>query len=89
MARGLDRFDADKLQAIQDSMSLMPPTTLRSFMSSWEEAAAGDDPEATESFLDEWYRRARFAAAQHARPVNPEIDPAEWLEFPGDVMSEP
>jgi hypothetical protein len=88
MALALDRSDTNKMQAIQDSMSFLPPSALQAFISSWEDAVRADDPETLASVLEEWHRRARFVAAQRSRPVDPAIDPAEWVEFPPEVMSD-
>lgn len=73
----------DKWQAIQEGLSVLPPDSLRELMIEfWRSVHLLDtgktDPEALEWVIQRWYEKATFARAQAERPVNPEIDMAEW-----------
>lgn len=77
-----------RLQLIQEAMSFMPPAALHEFVMAWQHASSSDDSSATVSLLDEWGMKAQFVISQRSVPVNPEIDMAEWVEFPRDLMSD-
>jgi len=73
---------------IQSALPSMGPMALADLLASWRRAGLNGDPADLDAVVEDWYRKALFVAAQRSGPVNPQIDQAEWVDFPDEVSSD-